>query len=104
MRFYADTSCWLGYKCRRDTQHQAALSLFEREPEAEVLWTPWHVSALEEDLLLLAIRPWRVGTATTCRTKVAYENLYVRIKELLRRFSAPQSDRSREITDAALAT
>ena len=41
MRLYADTSWWLGYKCRRDTQHQAALSLFDREPEAEVLWTPW---------------------------------------------------------------
>lgn len=41
MRFYADTSWWLGYKCRGDTQHLAALSLFEREPEAEVLWTPW---------------------------------------------------------------
>jgi len=41
MRLYADTSWWLGYKCRRDTHHRAALSLFEREPEAEVLWTPW---------------------------------------------------------------
>ncbi len=41
MRVYADTSWWLGYKCRQDTQHQAAISLFEREPEAEVLWTPW---------------------------------------------------------------
>src|SRR6266404_322366 len=41
MRFYADTSWWLGYKCRGDTQHKAALSLFEREPDAEVLWTPW---------------------------------------------------------------
>jgi predicted nucleic acid-binding protein len=41
MRLYADTSWWLGYKCRKDTQHQAALSLFDREPEAEVLWTPW---------------------------------------------------------------
>lgn len=41
MRFYADTSWWLGYKCRRDIQHRAALSLFERETEAEVLWTPW---------------------------------------------------------------
>ena len=41
MRFYADTSWWLGYKCRRDTQHQSALGLFEQEPEAEVLWTPW---------------------------------------------------------------
>ena len=41
MRVYADTSWWLGYKCRRDTQHEAALGLFERAPEAEVLWTPW---------------------------------------------------------------
>jgi predicted nucleic acid-binding protein len=41
MRAYADTSWWLGYKCRRDAQHPAALSLFDREPEVEVLWTPW---------------------------------------------------------------
>jgi predicted nucleic acid-binding protein len=41
MKLYADTSWWLGCKCRRDTQHQTALSLFEQEPEAEVLWTPW---------------------------------------------------------------
>jgi predicted nucleic acid-binding protein len=41
MRLYADTSWWLGYKCRRDTHHRAALSLFDREPEAEILWTPW---------------------------------------------------------------
>jgi len=41
MRFYADTSWWLAYKCRRDMQHQAALSLFDRQTEAEVLWTPW---------------------------------------------------------------
>ncbi len=41
MRVYAETSWWLGYKCRRDTQHDAALSFFEREPEAQVLWTAW---------------------------------------------------------------
>lgn len=41
MRIYADTSWWLGYKCRRDIQHAAALSLFDRKPDAEVLWTPW---------------------------------------------------------------
>ena len=41
MRFYADTSWWLAYKCRREMQHQAALSLFDRQTEAEVLWTPW---------------------------------------------------------------
>jgi len=41
VRLYADTSWWLGYKCRRDTHHYAALSLFDRDPDAEVLWTPW---------------------------------------------------------------
>jgi predicted nucleic acid-binding protein len=41
MRLYADTSWWLGYKCSRDVEHEAALSLFDREPDAEVLWTPW---------------------------------------------------------------
>ena len=41
MKLYADTSWWLGYKCRRDTQHLAALSLFDQDPDAEVLWTPW---------------------------------------------------------------
>ena len=41
MKLYADTSWWLGYKCRRDVQHLAALSLFDRHSEAEVLWTPW---------------------------------------------------------------
>ncbi len=41
MRFYADTSWWLGYKCRRDVQHAAAISLFDRFADAEVLWTPW---------------------------------------------------------------
>jgi hypothetical protein len=33
MRVYADTSWWLGYKCRRDTQHQATLGLFDLEAE-----------------------------------------------------------------------
>jgi predicted nucleic acid-binding protein len=41
MRLYADTSWWLGYKCKRDVQHAAAVSLFDREQGAEVLWTPW---------------------------------------------------------------
>lgn len=41
MRVYADTSWWLAYKCRRDTHHPAAISLFDREPNAQVLWTPW---------------------------------------------------------------
>jgi len=41
MRLYGDTSWWLGYKCRGDVQHLAAVSLFDRDPGAEVLWTPW---------------------------------------------------------------
>lgn len=41
MRYYADTSWWLAYKCRRDAHHSDALALFERDSEAEVLWTPW---------------------------------------------------------------
>lgn len=41
MRLYADTSWWLGYKCRQDVHHVAAVNLFDRHPEAEVLWTPW---------------------------------------------------------------
>jgi predicted nucleic acid-binding protein len=42
MRLYADTSWWLGYKCSRDTHHFAAINLFDRAADAEVLWTPWH--------------------------------------------------------------
>jgi len=41
MRIYADTSWWLAYKCRRDTPHANAITLFDREPDAQVLWTPW---------------------------------------------------------------
>jgi predicted nucleic acid-binding protein len=41
MRVYADTSWWLSYKCRRDTKHAAAISLFDREQQFDVLWTPW---------------------------------------------------------------
>ena len=41
MRLYADSSWWLGYKCRADVQHRAAITLFDRHPDAEVLWTPW---------------------------------------------------------------
>jgi predicted nucleic acid-binding protein len=42
MRIYADTSWWLGYKCRRDVHHEKALRLFDLYPDAEVIWTPWH--------------------------------------------------------------
>src|SRR5262245_14361487 len=41
MRLYADTSWWLAYKSRRDLHHTAAITLFDREPDAQVLWTPW---------------------------------------------------------------
>ena len=41
MRCYAATSWWLAYKSRRDIHHAAAITLFDREPEAQVLWTPW---------------------------------------------------------------
>jgi predicted nucleic acid-binding protein len=41
MNLYADTSWWLACKCRRDAHHGAAISLFEREPGARVIWTPW---------------------------------------------------------------
>jgi predicted nucleic acid-binding protein len=42
VKLYADTSWWLAYKCRRDTHHPAALRVFDVDPDAEVLWTPWH--------------------------------------------------------------
>src|SRR5438270_13993506 len=41
MTYYADTSWWLSDQCRRDIHHAAAISLFDRDPKAEVLWTPW---------------------------------------------------------------
>ena len=41
MKLYADTSWWLAYKCRADSHHARAISLFDREPEAQVIWTPW---------------------------------------------------------------
>ena len=41
MKLYADTSWWLAYKCRREVHHAAAISLFDRQAQPEVLWTPW---------------------------------------------------------------
>lgn len=41
MKLYADTSWWLAYKCRSDIHHASAITLFDRAPAAEVLWTPW---------------------------------------------------------------
>ncbi|MBK8094701.1 MAG: type II toxin-antitoxin system VapC family toxin [Verrucomicrobiaceae bacterium] len=42
MTFYADTSWWLACKSNRDQHHAAAISLFDIDPAADVLWTPWH--------------------------------------------------------------
>lgn len=41
MKLYADTSWWLAVKCRGDTHHATAITLFDHHPEGEVLWTPW---------------------------------------------------------------
>jgi len=41
VKLYADTSWWLAVKWRGDTHHATAHDLFDRHPEAEVLWTPW---------------------------------------------------------------
>jgi predicted nucleic acid-binding protein len=41
VNIYADTSWWLAYKCRGDIHHALAISLFDREPDARILWTPW---------------------------------------------------------------
>jgi predicted nucleic acid-binding protein len=41
VKYYADTSWWLAYKCRNDAHHPAALTLFDRDPDARVFWTPW---------------------------------------------------------------
>jgi predicted nucleic acid-binding protein len=41
MRWYADTSWWLAYKCSDDKNHREAMALIDREEDARVLWTPW---------------------------------------------------------------
>lgn len=41
MTAYADTSWWLAYKSRRDTNHEAAIRHFDDHPDARVMWTPW---------------------------------------------------------------
>lgn len=41
MTYYADTSWWLALKLRADVHHLAATRLFDRDPRARVLWTPW---------------------------------------------------------------
>ncbi len=41
MKIYADTSWWFACKCRADCNHVAAVSLFDQESDAQVIWTPW---------------------------------------------------------------
>ena len=41
MTVYADTSWWLAYKSRRDANHEAVITLFDKYPESKVVWTPW---------------------------------------------------------------
>jgi len=40
--FYADTSWWVAFKNTRDPHHPQAISLWDRNENAAVLWTPWH--------------------------------------------------------------
>ena len=41
MTYYADTSWWLNFHIQDDAHHQAAVDLFVRDENAQVLWTPW---------------------------------------------------------------
>ena len=40
--FYADTSWWVAFKNTRDPHHSKAMSLWDINESAAVLWTPWH--------------------------------------------------------------
>ena len=42
MPFYADTSWWVAFKNTRDPHHLKAISLWDINESAAVLWTPWH--------------------------------------------------------------
>jgi predicted nucleic acid-binding protein len=41
MRLYADTSWWVAYKSAADLHHPRAITLFDKDPEAQIIWTPW---------------------------------------------------------------
>lgn len=41
MTLYADTSWWVAYKCSDDSNHGAAIRIFDLREEARVVWTPW---------------------------------------------------------------
>jgi len=38
---YADTSWWVAFKNSGDSQHQAAVSLWDLSDDVSVIWTPW---------------------------------------------------------------
>jgi predicted nucleic acid-binding protein len=39
--YYADTSWWINFLLPEDVHHPAAIRLFDDDPDADVLWTPW---------------------------------------------------------------
>ena len=41
MIYYADTFWWVNSVVRNDAFHAVAVGLFDHDPEASVLWTPW---------------------------------------------------------------
>jgi len=38
---YADTSWWVAFKNSGDSQHEAAVSLWDLSDDISVIWTPW---------------------------------------------------------------
>jgi predicted nucleic acid-binding protein len=40
MTAYADTSWWIAHKITDDTNHSAAVEVFDRFSDIRVLWTP----------------------------------------------------------------
>ena len=41
MTAYGDTSWWLACKITDDSNHRAAVEVFDRFPDIRILWTPW---------------------------------------------------------------
>lgn len=42
MIYYADTSWWVAFKNTRDPHHSKAISLWDKNDDVIVAWTPWH--------------------------------------------------------------
>ena len=41
MTVYGDASWWIACKITDDANHRAAVQVFDRVPDIQVLWTPW---------------------------------------------------------------